>query len=105
MKKLTTVELEQCSLYDLPDDLAGVIAFLQRKQNSIPEEYRASAEFSIEKEYEYGDDCSIKVSVTYRRPETDEEQQTREREEQRRTDATAARELEQLARLKAKYGH
>ena len=60
--------------------------------NRIPEEFRDEADVEIDVDEDYGT-YFPKIMISYRRPETDDEERKREEQE----------ELELLAELQAKY--
>jgi hypothetical protein len=86
-----------------------VLAALRKAWLDIPAEFRSSALFEIavngETEYERP---SVRCTINYTRPETDEEFSRRIEEkrtaEERRAQGERQRELAELARLQAKYG-
>ena len=90
-----------------PDDSipAGLIArikWLTDKLNSIPEPYRHTAVVSMEAFEEY--DCHlIEYTISYGRPETDQEQADRIMVEERQKETIRTHELATLQRLKEKY--
>lgn len=71
----------------------------------VPEQCRASAfvRLRVIRGWEPGDE-EAEFQVCYLRPETDDEMRGRISMEARREAAIRARELEQLAKLQAKYG-
>jgi hypothetical protein len=73
------------------------------KLNAVPPEYRHTTKIELEvmENYDYH---TLELQVIYTRPESREEAAKREDEELMRESRVRAKELEQLKRLKAKYG-
>ena len=87
---------------DPPENLIEHIAWLEEKLQSIPEEFRESAFVKIYADEEYGDPTLI-YKIWFSRPETDNEEATRERQDQARAESVREREIAELAKLRAKY--
>ncbi len=77
--------------------------FWQEKIDLIPPEFIDTAEICIEANPYYSDSASLDIEVYYKRPETDEEVQTRVMRERARRDYIERQELCQLEELKKKY--
>jgi hypothetical protein len=76
MSERQTIEIKVCES-SLPDDdhVTVLIDWLQTKLSEIAEEFRASATFKI---YDTTDcEYDMEISITYDRPETDEEMSKR----------------------------
>lgn len=99
--------------YDLDDDklprnVNDLIAWLSKKRDLAPLEFRDAVTFNIEHDRGWGDEgCSGDLSVRYVRPETDEEYAKRiadaECDRQRYARQQEAKERALLNQLKAKY--
>ena len=61
---------------DLPRSLVDAVQTLSEDLLSIPAEYREDAEIDFDPGFEYGESYA-RVSITYERPETDEEEAER----------------------------
>ena len=86
-----------------PTNLRARIEWLTDKLNSIPEPYRREAVVHMEAFEEY--DCHlIEYTISYERPETDQEQADRKKAEERWKKMQQERELAEFHRLKEKYG-
>lgn len=83
---------------DLPDNLIDFIKWLNDVKQSIPPDYIDTAAI----EFDAGE-YSLSFKITYTRPETDEEMGKTEAEEEVRQKILEERELDQLAKLRAKY--
>lgn len=88
--------------YDLDGTLAGAVAMLTRIMNDIPEEYRDSATVDFSCYEEYGGATS-ELTISYWRPETDEEMADRNALYARRAREIEERERAILQALKQKY--
>lgn len=86
-----------------PEDATGCIAWFSEKLESIPPEYRSAAKIEIDVKGSYVNSCYARIEIYYDRTETDDEENAREAENQRRREAQKAQELRTLAALKAKY--
>ncbi len=87
---------------DPPENLIALIAWLNNKLYAIPEPYRETAIVEMDAELLY-DRPSLTYQISYRRPETDEEETQRENYESLRNRRLEAHELEMLKKLKEKY--
>jgi hypothetical protein len=88
---------------DCGEELASLpefIAELQRLLDKIPPEYREQAKVSLRAS---GDYAGAYLNVTYDRPETDAEIETRLAQHQQYKAEQEARERRMLVALKAKY--
>lgn len=86
------------------DDATACVAWFARVLNDIPEPYRAGATIDISSTSGYDESHYAEITVSYTRPETDEEEAEREAKEHADADRKRAAELNQLAALQAKYG-
>ena len=85
-----------------PKELEGCIAWLQAKLEIIPPKYRKTAQIEFDSVENFGGSYA-RIRIHYLRPETAEELEARERQEKAVQSRIRARELKQLAELKAKY--
>lgn len=87
-------------LESLPDSPKLFMKYWEEKFEDIPQEYRENAKifFSVGHEYK------TSVLIFYTRDETDEEWKEAEEEKRKQFAETEKNELEQLERLKKKYG-
>lgn len=97
-----TVYDSETSRQSYPEDLQKYAQWIQAKLNQIPEQFQPNATIEIDAYWSYGDPCS-RLTIEYRRPETDEEQASRERIEQAKADEIRNLELATLEKLRAKY--
>lgn len=85
-----------------PSDLTEYIAWLQKKLNKIPAQYRPAARTEI-----YGcesnDSISLNYTITYERPETKKEAIARMAADHASAEAVRFRELAMLEALRVKY--
>lgn len=58
-----------------------LVADIDKAIESIPEPYRDTAHFDLEKEYDYGDAVYCRLRCTFKRDETDEERAARVKQE------------------------
>ena len=80
------------------------LAWFEEKINSIPEEFRGSAEVEIDS-VSLGEGSSYAlIEIYYSRPETKEEAKARELKQHDKAELLKQRELRQLEELKRKYG-
>ena len=99
---LVTVFKEDCN-YDLPTKPDEFIAFFEEKIALVPNEYRDSARVEVEADIYY-DSTKLNVMVSYKRLETDEEENARLKREKEQKAWKENQELCQLEKLKEKYG-
>ena len=103
MKKEIKVNVYQTHAeWDLPTKAVDFMAFWDEKLTLIPDDHRANAQIEIEAITSY-DQALLEVTVSYTRPETDEEEMCREKNAQARADNAEQRERSELDRLKRKY--
>lgn len=86
-----------------PANIKEFAEWLVEQVDQIPSEYRDSGEISISGVCGYDGDSSGNIEITYRRPETDEEEKLRETASERRASSQRDYDLRKLAILKAKY--
>lgn len=106
MKKTIVVTVFEQEQYDgewPPENAISAIAWLQEKIDSIPAVFRANAKIEIDGVTCY-DSGYAKITISYTRPETDEEESERQNAENLRAAQQRQRDLKQLAELQAKYG-
>lgn len=103
MINITVFDQGQCGAEWPPTNAIVFLQWFTWKIAEIPEEFRANAKVEIEGVSSYGN-ANAHMSITYCRPETDEEAQAREQKEIALAKAKKDAELRQLAALKAKYG-
>ena len=82
--------------YELPETPAAFMAFWEAKFKEVPVEFRGTTHIKIEAEDEYGI-TAIYLTVSYVRPETDDEMIIRERQMQRIKEESVARARATLA--------
>ena len=103
MDKTVTVYSSDVSYHNgPPDNLMELIEWLKGWAKEIPDEYMASSDVDIEAGMDY-DIPYAEISITYTRPETDDEMDTRLNNWKTQADKTKQKELELLASLKIKY--
>lgn len=85
-----------------PENLIEFIEWAKVKLEQIPAEYRGTAKIVAEVDSSYDNHYPL-ITITYQRPETDEERVFREEEERRRKEEKRFRELALLEELKRKY--
>jgi len=103
MKQTKQIKVYELGYDDVPQKADEFIKFWQDKINMVPDEFRGTTEIEMEAEESYG--CAtLEATVIYKRPETDKEEQLREKQAQDRQEAITRRELEELTKLKRKYG-
>lgn len=100
MTKMLSIKVDSDDfpgLYDLDGPLLGVLAWAQKIVDSVPEEYRATATIDV--------DCSdgAYMTVTYNRPETEEDRSEDARREAQYIADRDAREYMQFVHLKKKF--
>lgn len=86
----------------LPENAGEFLLFWAKKIDEVPAEYRDTATISVEAVTSYGD-LEVEVEISYERPSTLAEIEQRKADANRQAGFKARRELETLARLKAKY--
>ena len=98
MNKKITLYNNRTARNDPPESLQEHIAWLQGMLESIPEEFRSSSDIEM-----YADEYRMEYEVSYERPETAEELETKAKDEAARTEKRRQQELARLAELRAKY--
>ncbi len=89
--------------WDSPSpNLKYFIEYWQKKINGIPEEFRDSAEITIEPSERWGSEY-INVEIFYYRTETIDEKESRCRKEDDKIKTQRDKEIEELKRLQNKY--
>ncbi len=87
---------------DLSGKLVDVIASLEEVLEEVPEAYRDTAEIEVGAEQDY-DYYTLEATVTYKRPETDEEIRARMLQLEFQEKARRDIERREYERLKAKF--
>jgi len=103
MKMMKVIEVFNEEYPDIPEKADKFMEFWQEKINLIPEEHRGTAVIEIEAGESWGSPY-LNTTVRYKRPETDEEKDAREGRIAAQSNAQRDREIEQLRKLKEKYG-
>jgi hypothetical protein len=82
------------------------MAWFQKKLDDIPEGYRDSATIELESDFNNDRDVRqvVAITISYMRPETDEEAAEFERYEAIQLERQRVKELKTLAMLQQKYG-
>lgn len=99
------IEVFSCEQYNdawPPIDLVDFSAWLEGHLQSIPTEFRESATITFDAQIGY-DGPYIDLEIAYRRPETKEETEERERSERHRESLIESVERKELNRLQEKY--
>jgi hypothetical protein len=100
MRKNKTIKVyEESGCYDIPEKASEFMAFWQSKLDKIPDEFIDSARIEVEAN-SYYDSVTLDVEITYVRPETDGEMETRECQEKQRADRDKKRKIEAYNKLK-----
>jgi len=99
--KVTIYEKDSC--YDIPSDAAGFINFFQEKIDSIPEEFKSSAQIDVEASAFY-DSALLGVCVYYFRPKTKAELEKDAQLEAEGFERERLKKLADLERLKRELG-
>lgn len=104
----TTVRVFYAERYDgagwPPEDFHGFVAWFTEHFESIPSQYRDSARVELDSRAHYEDSHYASIEITYKRPETEDEEAQRLAAEKQRLGYAEAAERRTLAALKAKYG-
>ena len=98
--KFVTKRVEEDIKYDLQGPISDVIERLEglRARGDVA----GDAYISIDMDYEYGEQV-IEATLSWKRPETDDERKARLHVAKVSADANRTRELAELARLQEKY--
>jgi hypothetical protein len=96
LKTITLFDEEE----DWPEDLIGLIAWLQEHLNSIPEKYRATAKFRITPGGEWN---GATVDIQYKRPENEEDRRKRDEQERALAQALRQNQINKMHDLMARY--
>lgn len=86
-----------------PENPTGFIKWFEEKISEVPIEYRESLLIVIGTQYCYGEEIES-IKFQYKRLETDQEEDARERRVETESFRVRQQELETLEKLKAKYG-
>jgi hypothetical protein len=100
-RETVTKRLYEFDSMDNWQPLAEFLAEIAEVTAGVPEEFRDEIVLVGERGYE---DYVPRYRIEYTRPETDAEMAAREARSREYAEDAKRRELEQLARLKAKYG-
>lgn len=87
--------------FDLPTGRSKILKFWKDIMKHIPAEHAHTTEISVDGNE---DDDYRDIVISYWRPETKDEQETRENKEKYYAKHVEDRELKELARLQEKYG-
>lgn len=100
MRKNKTIKVyEERGCSDIPEKASEFMAFWQSKLDKIPDEFMDSARIKVEAETYY--DCaSLDVEISYTRPESDSEIESREYQEKQSADRDKERKLAAYNKLK-----
>lgn len=101
-KRVILIDTPTYDIEGLPSSLAEFITWAQKHLASVPEEFRDSASIDFESHSSYGDPYTDLV-IEYKRPETDDEVDERENAAANRIKRNRQHDLDELARLTAKY--
>lgn len=101
--RVTTLSLKDFDDDWPPADALGALAWWGQKINEVPEEQRMTAQVEIDSEPGYGDLHYARITISYYRLETDEEEARRVSVEQSQKLLVQQRELAEFSRLSAKY--
>jgi hypothetical protein len=107
MRKETTEVVFNKYQYDAawpPGNATECVAWFAEKVASIPAKYRDTARIDIDSESYCEENHCGHISITFRRPETDEEMAERECRLEQQKRAQEEMERKQLVALKMKYG-
>jgi len=100
MRKNKTIKVyEEIGCYDMPEKATEFMAFWQSKLDKIPAEFMGSARIEVEAE-SYYDSASLDVEISYVRPESDSEMESREYQDKQRADRDKERKLAAYNKLK-----
>ena len=100
MRKNKIIEVyEESGCYDIPEKASEFMAFWQSKLDKIPAEFMDSARIEVEAE-SYYDCASLNVEISYARPESDSEMESREHQEKLIADRDKERKLAACNKLK-----
>jgi hypothetical protein len=108
MNEMTTISVFKADQYSYsrmpPSNALEFSAWLAEMLESIPEEFRSSAEIIIDAERDYDDGIELIVEVKFSRPLTDEEQaavNARRAEDQKRRVEQLRQDLERAELVRA----
>lgn len=90
-------------IYTIPEEPEEFLEFWKDKFKLIPEEFKDSGRISLEQNHGYSDEIELEVTISYSRPETKEEINTRLKKVKDREHFTENQELCELVRLRKKY--
>lgn len=102
-KKRRVLENLEFSQADCPEDLNNFIDWITEIRDGIPEQFKQDARIDIDPCPDGYGGAELTIEVWYPRPETRSEGDKRRAASKAKADAHKQGELEQLARLKAKY--
>lgn len=89
--------------YNLPEKPDEFMSWWQEKLDMVPEEHRATATVELEANVFY-DSSELEATVSYTRPESDDELAARKLKEKQQREFRENQELCELERLKKKFG-
>ena len=98
MNKKITLYNSRTAINGPPENLQEHIEWLKAMLENIPEEFRSSGDIEMD-----ADEYRMEYDVSYERPETAEELETKAKDEAARTEKRRREEPATLAALMAKY--
>ena len=97
-----TIQTSSHSVYELQGTRKEAIETIESMFQEVPEAYREEAELEIQSGISYDMEyCDLYVS--YKRPETEEETQTRKDSDKKRNERAEAAQRAEYERLKTKF--
>jgi hypothetical protein len=99
-RKVTVFEAERYDGDWPPDDATGFIAWFQAQLDKVPAEHRGNVRIELDSVSGYEDSHYVSIEISYWRPETDSEMESRITEARRRHAQQVANLEFQLKRLK-----
>ena len=88
--------------YEVPEEPDKFFSYFQDKLDLIPNEFKKTAKIEIEAESDY-DSGRLYLTVSYTRPETNEEMAIKKKKEKDRKEFVENQELCKLEELRKKY--
>jgi len=102
MKQKKEIRVFNQSIVGIPCRPKEFLEYWQEKIALIPEEFQKYGVVDLEAGGEYDRPC-IDLEIIYTRPETDKEEQMRERERENTENEIRRRDMAELNRIKRKY--
>jgi hypothetical protein len=104
-KKIVGDRKQVLRTYSGPLTRDEFVKMLDKELKTLPPKQRETAKFEMDKFYErYDPDEYVALFMVWDRPETDEEEKTRERNERDRAKIRELSEREEFKRLSKKFG-